>query len=250
MLGEDLIHAASHSRVKTPKHVGLAVTLHHITGSKEVVTLLNRMGHCSSYDEVEIVNTSWAKEITARSEEIGVVVPSNISVGVFTQFAADNNDLNEDTLDGKQTTHATTIVAYQREQFGPKPPPKVHADHSAKRRSLDQPVHSQAIQECSITGERPAVRSFLDKVQEKYFVSQIEPQDCIDQRDFAWFLLRLDQRDVLVSVMNRQYLVGVLSMLKCHRTSLNAPLLDIAQWYTARRQSTAPFTQCSKTYKI
>ena len=66
MLGEDRIHAASHSRVKTPKHVGLAATLHHITGSKEVVTLLNRMGHCSSYDEVEIANTSWAKEITAN----------------------------------------------------------------------------------------------------------------------------------------------------------------------------------------
>ena len=48
-----------------------------------------------------------------------------------------------------------------------------------------------------------------------------------------------------VTVMNRQYLVGVLSMLSFH-----APLLDIAQWYTARRQSTAPFIQCSKRYKI
>ena len=31
------------------------------------------------------------------------------------QFAADNNDLNEETLDGKikSTTHATTLVVYQ-----------------------------------------------------------------------------------------------------------------------------------------
>ena len=185
MLGEDLIHAASSSRVKTPKHVGLAVTLHHITGSKEVVTLLNRMGHCSSYDEVEIVNTAWAREVRARSEETGVVVPSNISPGVFIQFAADNNDLNEDTLDGKQTTHATTLVAYQREQFGPKSPPKVHADHSAKRRSLDQSVQSQVIQKCSVTGKRPAIASFLNKTQDEYFVSQIEAHGCIDQRKLA-----------------------------------------------------------------
>ena len=96
--------------MKTPKHVGLAVTLHHITGSKEVVTLLNRMGHCSSYEEVEIVNTAWAREIRARSEETGVVVPSNSSLGVFIQFAGNNNDLNEETLDCKRTTHATTLV--------------------------------------------------------------------------------------------------------------------------------------------
>ena len=29
-------------------------------------------------------------------------------------------------------------------------------------------------------------------------------------------------------------------MLKCHRTSFHAPLMDIPQWYTARRQSTEP----------
>ena len=47
MLGQDIIPAATNSQVKTPKHIGLAVTIHHLTGSKEVVTLLNRMGHCS-----------------------------------------------------------------------------------------------------------------------------------------------------------------------------------------------------------
>ena len=87
-----------------------------------MVTLLNKMGHCPSYDDVEVVNTSLAMEISARSEEHGihVVVPSNISPGIFLQFAGDNNDLNEETLHGKQTTHATTLLAYQKEQYGPK----------------------------------------------------------------------------------------------------------------------------------
>ena len=114
MLGQDIIHAATNSQVKTPKHIGLAVTIHHLTGSKEVMTLLNRMGHCSSYDDVEIVNTAWAREMEARSQQTGIVIPSNITVGPFVQFAADNNDFNEETLDGKQTTHATTLVVYQR----------------------------------------------------------------------------------------------------------------------------------------
>ena len=100
MLGQDIIHAATNNQVKTPKHIGLAVTIHHLTGSKEVVTLLNRMGHCSSYDDVEIVNTACARETEARSQQTGVVIPSNITAGPFVQFAADNNDFNEETLDG------------------------------------------------------------------------------------------------------------------------------------------------------
>ena len=108
MLGQDIIHAATKSQVKTPKHIGLAVIIHHLTGSKDVVTLLNRMGHCSSYDDVEIVNTAWAREMEARSQQTGVVILSNITAGPFVQFAADNNDFNKETLDGKQTTHATT----------------------------------------------------------------------------------------------------------------------------------------------
>ena len=48
-------------------------------------------------------------------------------------MAADNNDINEETLDGKKTTHATTMAIYQRKQYGPKPARVVHADHSKRR---------------------------------------------------------------------------------------------------------------------
>lgn len=198
MLGQDIIHAASNSQVKTPKHIGLAVTVHHLTGSKELVTLLNRMGHCSSYDDVEVVNTAWAREISARSAIMGVVIPSNITPGSFIQFAADNNDFTEETLDGKQTTHSTTIVVYQREQYGPKPPPKNYADHSSRRRSLDQTVQSQVIHECSVRGKRPTVTSYTGKAEESYFVSE-DPNMNVDIKELAWFLLRLNRRDVLQS---------------------------------------------------
>ena len=83
MLGQDIIHAASNSQVKTSKHIGLAVTVHHLIGSKEVVTLLNRIGNCSSYDDVEIVSTAWAREMEARSQQTRVVIPSNITAGPF-----------------------------------------------------------------------------------------------------------------------------------------------------------------------
>ena len=87
------------------------------------------MGHCSSYDEVEIIDTSLATEIIAASQETGVIIPSNISTGTFFQVAADNNDINEETLDGKHTTHTMTAVVYQRKLCGPLPPRQKIEDH-------------------------------------------------------------------------------------------------------------------------
>ena len=83
------------------------------------------------------MDTSLAEKILATSELSGVVVPSNIAPSVSVQVAVDNNDINEETLDGKSTTHATTMVLYQRGQFGPTPQRTVHADHSLRKRSLE-----------------------------------------------------------------------------------------------------------------
>ena len=102
MLAQDIVFCASHSRAKMPKHLTLALAIHHLTGSKQLITMFNRLGHCCSYDEVEIMDTSLAVELLARSELYGVVVPSNITPGVFVQAAGDNGDLNENTLDEKR----------------------------------------------------------------------------------------------------------------------------------------------------
>ncbi len=39
------------------------------------------MGHCSSYDTVQLIDTALANEVSAKAEIDGVVVPSNISQG-------------------------------------------------------------------------------------------------------------------------------------------------------------------------
>ncbi|CAB4034375.1 Hypothetical predicted protein [Paramuricea clavata] len=100
------------AQAKLPKYEALAMSVKHITGSKQLVILLNRMGHCSSYVEIEQVETSLVNESLARSKTSGVIIPTNINPGVFIQMAADNNDINEETLDGKKTTHATTMAIY------------------------------------------------------------------------------------------------------------------------------------------
>ncbi len=42
MLAQDLIHCASRARIKLPKHTSLAMTVRHLTGSKQLITILNR----------------------------------------------------------------------------------------------------------------------------------------------------------------------------------------------------------------
>ena len=82
--------------------------------------MLSRMGQCSSYDDVEAMDTSITNATIAKSDIFGVVLPSNISICLFVQVAGDKNDKNEDTLlDGMRTTQATTLILFQRGQFGP-----------------------------------------------------------------------------------------------------------------------------------
>ena len=82
-----------------------------------IITMLSRMGQCSSYDDVEAMDTIIANATIAKSDIFGVVLPSNISTGVFVQVAGDKN---EDTLHGgMRTTQATTLIVFQRGQFGP-----------------------------------------------------------------------------------------------------------------------------------
>jgi len=57
---QDIIHCASKVHVKLPKQIGLAMVVHHLTGCKQLVGLLNGMGHSSSYDELQSVDTSLA----------------------------------------------------------------------------------------------------------------------------------------------------------------------------------------------
>ena len=56
--------------------------------------MLSRMGQCSSYHDVEAMDTSITNATIAKSDIFGVVLPSNISTGVFVQVAGDKNDNN------------------------------------------------------------------------------------------------------------------------------------------------------------
>lgn len=123
-LAQDIVYISSKGKKNTPKHIGLALSLHQQTRSRKLVDLFNRCGHCVSYSQLLCIDNALA-ELTLQSLDLetGAVTPPNFRPRAsedgtikspIIQFTADNIDLMMDTLDGKKTFHATQMVAYQR----------------------------------------------------------------------------------------------------------------------------------------
>ena len=113
-LAQDMIHTVTKGRVKTAKHVALPIAVKQMTGSAQTVTLLNHFGCGLSKSQISEIETAMAENIVQQQQQQTAFVPSNISKGSFVHFCWDNNDINEETLSGRGTTHCTNGIAIQR----------------------------------------------------------------------------------------------------------------------------------------
>ena len=73
--------------------------------------ILNRTGHCISYSETKGLETEFAYSVAGDEHDApdGIRLDPNVS----TACVWDNNDGNVETLDGKETLHATVGHTYQ-----------------------------------------------------------------------------------------------------------------------------------------
>ena len=104
---------AQSRQVRTPINIGLGLYVHHAFGSKKMVDHLHSLGYSVSYDEIRRFLTS----VVLDQKDKTVYVPRGIDSGdhnVMIDAAIDNFDQNEQTLDGKFTTHAMAAVLYKR----------------------------------------------------------------------------------------------------------------------------------------
>ena len=61
-IGPDIVYCASNGKIKTHKHLALPVAVKHITGSSQLVTLLNRLGHSVSDSQISELDTAVAED--------------------------------------------------------------------------------------------------------------------------------------------------------------------------------------------
>ena len=84
-VAQDIIFSATHGRVKQAKHICLSMAVCHLTGSKQVITLLNRFGHGVSSPQLEELETGLAEqhiEDEALLQDAGLL-PSTVHPGPF-----------------------------------------------------------------------------------------------------------------------------------------------------------------------
>ena len=192
-IGQDLLWAVSNGRQQTAKHIGLAMTVKHLTGSKQLISVINKFGHCASYPTIQRFETGLAIDYVNRMSNDEVILPSNIFPGSFVQAAADNNDFQEETIDGKMTTHATSLVLYQRKiepnvNQMPNDIPKRVRERSLKDIDKIRPK----LLSLSNTSRKPSTTDLFGKVDLQWFVNT----DCAAKEeanllDNAWILARM-----------------------------------------------------------
>lgn len=110
-LTEDICCTVTRGMWKLPKQILLGVSLHHLTGRADIMTILNRFGHCSSYPMILELETAVANQVQQQSS----VIPSCISqIGNKVCYLCwDNFDINEETPSGAGTTHTTHGIVIQ-----------------------------------------------------------------------------------------------------------------------------------------
>ena len=93
--GADLIHGVTRGKTLTAKHFLLAMGLYDVTGSRMVIEVVNKLGHCINYDSVCEIATAQAEKATilASSNAILPLKPANEGAKVLTHFWVDNFDV-------------------------------------------------------------------------------------------------------------------------------------------------------------
>ena len=98
-----------------PKHIALGSILHQATRSTLLVDLLHKGGHIQLRQANPQVGPLTGARYSLFLKEInGTVVLIDLNPDNFKQFTANNIDINDSLLGGKDTFHATQVPGWQR----------------------------------------------------------------------------------------------------------------------------------------
>ena len=135
---------AKSRNIRSPITLGLALYVHHEFGSRQLVQELHALGHSISYDEVRRFLTSAAVNQHAQDVYIPTGLRDSGDDRVQIDAGIDNFDQNEETLDGKSTTHAMASVVYERCDISHTEEHRIPrtAQKSTSNLDIDTPMHS------------------------------------------------------------------------------------------------------------
>ena len=114
-LSQDVVFAVTRGRAFQVKHFLLALGLHNLTGSRKVIDIVHKFGHCLNYNSTCEIETAQA-EVAQENLQKGTflpVQPVSEDKFVFSHFWVDNFDVLIDKQVGGGSVHTTHLVAFQ-----------------------------------------------------------------------------------------------------------------------------------------
>ena len=96
---------------ETPFLIGLPLTIHKKTRSKELLNVVSHLQIGENYEKIINIEKRIACGVAERMKITGgFALPSIVKKGKSVFFAADNIDFLENTPDGQNTLHDTILV--------------------------------------------------------------------------------------------------------------------------------------------
>lgn len=133
-IGQDLIYNTTRGVIKTVKHTQLGLFVKRITGSRQMIDCLNRLGHVISYHEVNSLETAFA-ELQIHNQLLQSYVPPPVVPSIFVTFVFDNCDHNPETLNGV-SMHVTNGIIIQLKRENQVQVPETNVPRIQKRKSF------------------------------------------------------------------------------------------------------------------
>ena len=106
-IAQDIVFTASKSRKLTWKHVNLGLALHQVARSEKMVNIFHADGHTVGINTLLRIDSSIGNVILRRYEQNGYIYIPNGRI-ILSSF--DNIDVLDESIDGKNTFHATRCV--------------------------------------------------------------------------------------------------------------------------------------------
>lgn len=116
MIFQTIFYVLHNGRKKKPIHITLAESVHDKCRSKQLIQVLNKLGLCISYQELEKIYVSLARRIINATNGYRVPIPPNILPSLMIHGAMDNFDHIENTPSGKDSSHDTILMLFQNNE--------------------------------------------------------------------------------------------------------------------------------------
>ena len=95
---QDICHAVTSGRWKLPKHILLCTTIRHLYRNRQLTTILNRLGHCETYDFGLELETALADAL----DKVSSFLTPQIAIGEDNEvFHVEWDNLNKITTNIK-----------------------------------------------------------------------------------------------------------------------------------------------------